>query len=196
MEKLNRTFLLKCGFQYQYTTLKEINGFRILNNSLFKSFYWEYDAELDGEIEKEIICFKSWGKWVLVYNKKTIQLQYIDDLLNLNLINHIEYDMKFVYILKSKLGFKIGRTKNLDDRGSIFNVKLPFKWYFYFICGVKHPKKIEKFLHFMLKSKHINGEWFDLNEFELKTVKQFILNNSNYFISFNSPLNKESPTLK
>lgn len=196
LEKLSQTFLLKCGFQYQYTELKHLNNFKILNNSLFKLSYWEYDVELDGEIEKEIICFKSWGKWILVCNKKTIQLQYTDDLLNLDLIKYVEYDMKFVYILKSKFGFKIGRTKNVDDRGNIFNVKLPFKWYFDFICGVKHPKKIEKFLHFILKSKNINGEWFNLDESELKNIKQFIFNNSNYFISFNSPLNKESPTLK
>lgn len=171
-------------------------GFKLLNNAKFVLSYWEYDVELDGEIEKQIVCFKTWGKWVLIQDKKIILLNSIEDLLNLGIINNIEFDMKFVYIIYCKLGYKIGRTKNIDDRNVIFNVKLPFKWNFHFIYGVKHSKKIEKFLHHVLYKNNLNGEWFNLDDDELLNVKQFIINNSDYLTSFNSPLNNESPTLK
>lgn len=196
MKKISQSFLLKCGFQYEYIANKMLAGFKLLNNAKFVLSYWEYDVELDGEIEKQIVCFKTWGKWVLIQDKKSILLNSIEDLLSLGIINNIEFNMKFIYIIYSKLGYKIGRTKNIDDRNAIFNVKLPFKWNFQFIYGVKHPKKIEKFLHHVLYKNNLNGEWFNLNNDELLNVKQFIINNSDYLTSFNSPLNNESPTLK
>ena len=75
MKKISQSFLLKCGFQYEYTANKMLAGFKLLNNAKFVLSYWEYDVELDGEIEKQIVCFKTWGKWVLIQDKKIILLK-------------------------------------------------------------------------------------------------------------------------
>ena len=61
MEKISWKFLLQCGFQYQYTEKKELLGFKLLNNAKFNFTYWEYDLELDGEIQQNIVCFKSFN---------------------------------------------------------------------------------------------------------------------------------------
>ncbi len=196
MEKISWKFLLQCGFQYQYTEKKELLGFKLLNNAKFNFTYWEYDLELDGEIQQNIVCFKSWGKWILIKNNKAVKITTTNELLELVAIKEIFFEMSFVYIIRSKFGCKIGRSKNIDDRKAIFNVKMPFKWHFELIIGVKNSKKLEKFIHFILNQNKINGEWFDLYPDDLKTIKQFIYNNSDYLITFNSPLNKVSPTLK
>ena len=36
-------------------------------------------------------------------------------------------DVGFIYLIKSKYGYKIGKSKKIQDRLSLFNVKLPFQ---------------------------------------------------------------------
>jgi hypothetical protein len=75
-----------------------------------------------------------------------------------------------VYILGSSLGYyKVGLTTNLTQRFSNFGVKLPFDVWLensktYFDCGWA-----EKYWHLMFDRERVNGEWFQLDEFNLRS---------------------------
>jgi len=77
-----------------------------------------------------------------------------------------------VYLIKSKFGYKIGRTKNLTSRVKLFGVKLPFKIELVQEVQVKDYKYVEKRLHEHFASKHLNGEWFDLSTRDVAEFKQ------------------------
>jgi ribosomal protein L22 len=188
MTKITQSYLLRCGFTYN--SVKAIREcykkkYQKLNRSyknIWNVFYtkniWLYDAELDGEIELKILCFKTFGSWAFNINNTVTSIPTTEELEQLLEINENE-NLNFVYIIESQHGFKIGRTKNIDDRGSIFNVKLPFDWHFYNVFAVRKSKKIEKFLHFVLQNYHKNGEWFQLEHQDLPIIECFIINNNN-----------------
>lgn len=73
----------------------------------------------------------------------------------------------FLYLITShnKAGYKIGITNNPESRLKIIGTKLPFLANIIRLYPM--PKKnainMEKFYHFIFKSKHLNGEWFDLD---------------------------------
>lgn len=77
----------------------------------------------------------------------------------------------FVYVIRSKYGFKIGKTVNLKDRTRLFAVKLPFS------ISVEHAAWFEDYtfaersFHLRFKSKRLEGEWFDLSDGELDQIK-------------------------
>ncbi len=76
----------------------------------------------------------------------------------------------YIYLIKSPLGYKIGKTKDINDRAAIFNVKLPFEWSFEKIFLVPHYHFLEKYLHNLFDNKKINGEWFNLEEKEIESL--------------------------
>jgi hypothetical protein len=78
----------------------------------------------------------------------------------------------FVYLIKSKLDYKIGYSKEIHNRNKIFNVKLPFQWEFAKIFCLEDYKLFEKFLHNIFVDKKLNGEWFDLNEEDLVSIEK------------------------
>lgn len=70
----------------------------------------------------------------------------------------------YVYILKSEYGYKIGKSKKLEDRVKKFGVLLPFS--FDLVCYIKTADhgKVERELHQIFKDDRINGEWFRMDE--------------------------------
>lgn len=180
MQKITQKFLLSNGFSYSYYsgktyTKKSIGEFTILWNAMFKYSYVEFDFELDGEIEKEVLAFKTIGCWIFISDNQLYKLKYQEEINNLNLnINISNKEKEFLYIIKSNLGYKIGRTNNIDNRNAIFNVKLPFNWYFVDIFPVDNSKKLERLFHSIFKLKKINGEWYDLLESDVMDIKRFL----------------------
>lgn len=73
----------------------------------------------------------------------------------------------FLYLITShnKAGYKIGITNNPESRLKTIGTQLPFLASIIRLYPM--PKKnainMEKFYHFIFKSKHLNGEWFDLD---------------------------------
>lgn len=187
MTKITQSYLLRCGFEYNL--VKNIKPehrrkYRSLTKDhkniwrfYFTNTIWQYDAELDGEVEIEVLCFKTFGAWAFSINAVHTNLTTIDEMQELLQI-YPDENLNFIYIIESKMGFKIGRSKNIDNRGSVFNVKLPFEWEFYKIFAIKKTKKMEKFLHFVLRNYHQNGEWFDLKYQDLPAIEVFVLDNS------------------
>lgn len=171
MEKLNLNFFLRSGFKYLPTKKMEMGGLAFSKPYILKYIFTDYNSEFD-ELDTELIIFNHKSKYYLYYNNKIKKLKSIDDLKQFNL--PYNKDSNYIYIISSILGYKIGKTKNISNRGNIFNVKLPFEWDFLQIYLVQDYNKIEHFLHQMLSNCRLNGEWFQLDSEIIKLIGIFI----------------------
>lgn len=181
---LTATEVLKCGFSYIYypsdkifhRKITGIEKYSVANNMLFVKNIWVYDVELDGEINVQYELFKTKRKkWILINRQEIKELFAVQPLIEeINL--SYNPNLNFIYIIKSDLGYKIGKTKKIENRYKIFNVKMPFNWIFTKIFAVpqRDVSKIEKFLHERFQKEKINGEWFQLNEQNIHLIEQFI----------------------
>lgn len=86
----------------------------------------------------------------------------------------IEDRAGWVYVLKQIGGenYKIGHTKNLDDRMYLFRVKLPFKVEFEITIQTADRRKLETELHNHFKDKRVDGEWFTLSNEDLDYIRR------------------------
>jgi len=76
----------------------------------------------------------------------------------------------FVYFIKSDYGFKIGKTKDLNNRLNVFGVKLPFKVELHSYIETIRMNDCESFFHQVFYDRQINGEWFNLDENDLVLI--------------------------
>ena len=79
----------------------------------------------------------------------------------------------YVYVIKSPYGYKIGKTKRMRDRAQLFSVKLPFPIEIVHFAWFDNYSVAESQFHQMFKSKRLDGEWFQLGEGDLATIKRF-----------------------
>ncbi|QRP63222.1 GIY-YIG nuclease family protein [Rhodanobacter sp. FDAARGOS 1247] len=77
----------------------------------------------------------------------------------------------YVYVIRSKLGFKIGKTVNLRSRTRLFAVKLPFPTSVEHYAWFEDYTHAERSFHLRYHEKRLEGEWFDLSESDLKAIK-------------------------
>jgi hypothetical protein len=70
----------------------------------------------------------------------------------------------YVYLIRSEHGYKIGKTKNLNQRLSTFGLKLPFPIELVHALRSNDITRCEWHFHDRFKRKRINGEWFRLTE--------------------------------
>ena len=83
----------------------------------------------------------------------------------------------YIYIIKSKEGFKIGKATDYKSRFSSIKTSSPIELKLHKVYYVKDADSTEKRLHGLVKGKHIRGEWFDLERDDLYTIETFILVN-------------------
>jgi hypothetical protein len=76
-----------------------------------------------------------------------------------------------VYLLKSAYGYKVGRTRNVPARMRAFGVHLPIVYTIPLCVWFDDCHVAERRYHEMFSSKRINGEWFDLNEFDIQQIR-------------------------
>lgn len=97
----------------------------------------------------------------------TFGLKIISTLEKQDNIRMNNYKGTYTYILQdgSSSMFKIGKTKNLKKRLDAFCNKA---YHYRYI----HLGDIEKKLHKMLECKHLSGEWFDLNEEMISSIRE------------------------
>jgi len=86
------------------------------------------------------------------------------------LTRNIKPKFGYVYFLKSKHGYKIGKTKNIKKRMDVFGVKLPFEVKLKYLIKTSYWDVLEKDLHKKFESKKINGEWFDISEKDIENI--------------------------
>lgn len=77
-----------------------------------------------------------------------------------------------VYLIKADNGlFKIGCTKNLDGRLDNFMVTLPYETELITTIRGKKYRETERYLHNKFQSKHVRGEWYDLDQADVEFMK-------------------------
>ena|SRR3990167_11440427 len=76
---------------------------------------------------------------------------------------------EYVYVIKSDLFYKIGRTSNPNLRLGSFRTANPRKVepIIFFPATNVSADKIEQILHGQFESKKVNGEWFLLKDRDL-----------------------------
>lgn len=78
----------------------------------------------------------------------------------------------YVYIIRAETGeYKIGRTKNIDQRMQFFGVKLPFDFDVVHVIPTHDMFKTEKVLHGIYDYARCNGEWFNLTDNDIEYLK-------------------------
>ena len=77
----------------------------------------------------------------------------------------------YVYLIKSKYGYKIGKAVNVKKRSQLFNVKLPFPIEVIHYAHFDNYTEAETRLHNMFSAKRLEGEWFDLTQKDVEYIK-------------------------
>lgn len=82
----------------------------------------------------------------------------------------------YVYLVQSPTGsYKIGRTKDPDNRMKTFSVKLPFEVDYVCLLETADMYALERDLHRKFASKRINGEWFMLAPADVAHIKELVV---------------------
>jgi hypothetical protein len=77
-----------------------------------------------------------------------------------------------VYLVRSvSSAYKIGRTRNPEDRQRTFGIQLPFEVEFIALIEAEDMYTLERELHNRFAQKRINGEWFNLTDADVKYIK-------------------------
>lgn len=81
----------------------------------------------------------------------------------------------FVYVMPAydvngQTGYKIGKTVNPKSRKKTFSVKMPYKVDFIGLFETDDYTKLEVSLHTEFREKRINGEFFALNDDDLRKL--------------------------
>ena len=97
-----------------------------------------------------------------------------------------ESDSKFLYVIRSDLGYKIGITNNYKRRLHELNQVIPIQLWFVRIYIKKGQNennfyKMESNIHLMFNKKNIKGEWFELTQKDIKTIDK-VMQQNNYSI--------------
>lgn len=83
----------------------------------------------------------------------------------------------FIYVIKGEKDFfKIGKTRNLQQRLQLFDVLLPFPVTRVHSAKYQNYSQIEKELHQHFSANRINGEWFRLSESDIEFIKNYKIN--------------------
>jgi hypothetical protein len=78
----------------------------------------------------------------------------------------------YVYLLQSPTkSYKIGRSKNPQDRLKTFSVKLPFEVEYIALIETPDMTGLERQLHERFAEKRVNGEWFELSEEDVQYIQ-------------------------
>lgn len=79
----------------------------------------------------------------------------------------------YVYLLASKHGYKIGKTRRPSQRLTALPTLLPFETKRIFCQQYRDYHSIEHELHEHFQDKHLNGEWFELTAQDIAFVKSY-----------------------
>lgn len=78
----------------------------------------------------------------------------------------------FVYLIQSPTGsYKIGRTRNPNNRMRTFGVQLPFEVDYVCVIETGDMYQLERQLHQQFANKRINGEWFLLDAQDVASIQ-------------------------
>lgn len=81
----------------------------------------------------------------------------------------------FIYIIKAKNIYKIGRSQHFESRVNVYRTENPFKTTVIFQKKVDGYVEVEKDLLDMFKDKRVKGEWFKLSKEDILWIKENII---------------------
>lgn len=81
----------------------------------------------------------------------------------------------YIYILQAGPFYKIGLTRDLDQRRRTVELQLPFPASIVFSVHVDDMFTHERQFHELFADKRMNGEWFDLTDEDLAAIRQMYL---------------------
>ena len=122
--------------------------------------------------------------WILRVNRDELEndieelesnglISYTSDLLPLRKIieKEVHNNNSGVYLIKSELGYyKIGYSSDIDRRFKNLNSLTPAKLEIIHKINVVDYRTLESRLHMMYDKKRLSGEWFDLNNDDVKFI--------------------------
>ncbi|EGA90446.1 hypothetical protein GPDM_05446 [Planococcus donghaensis MPA1U2] len=78
----------------------------------------------------------------------------------------------YVYFVQEHMtgSFKIGKTKHIDKKMNVFNVKLPFENKLIFLIKSADYHQTELAFHEYFSDKRLEGEWFNLTREDLAWI--------------------------
>lgn len=76
----------------------------------------------------------------------------------------------YVYLLKAGSYYKIGRASDISRRLAQFGVQLPFPFECLHTVACSDMIKAEQYLHAKFASKRGNGEWFNLDDNDVRWI--------------------------
>ncbi len=79
-----------------------------------------------------------------------------------------------VYIVKSEGFYKIGLTKNIENRIDSFETNSPFRSELIFFLKTGYPREVEKEIHQLMAHKRHKREWFSLTNEDILTIVRFV----------------------
>jgi hypothetical protein len=84
----------------------------------------------------------------------------------------IDSDFGYVYLMKFKNYYKIGKSINVERRNYEIGIKLPEKFEIVHKIKTDDPAGIESYWHNRFKDKRKQGEWFDLSPTDITAFKR------------------------
>jgi len=78
-----------------------------------------------------------------------------------------------VYLFKSGRYYKIGKTTDTVRRGKEIRIQLPERTDLIHAIKTDDPSGVEAYWHRRFESKRMQGEWFNLNSFDVKAFKRW-----------------------
>ena len=87
--------------------------------------------------------------------------------------DEIERNAGFVYIMQTGEYYKIGISKNVNQRHSGINT-MPYPIELIYSEKVFNYSKVEKELHQLYSAKNKRGEWFSLTEQDIEDIKNYL----------------------
>lgn len=77
-----------------------------------------------------------------------------------------------VYLMRSGVHYKIGRSNHVGRRSYEIAIRLPEKLEVIHEIGTDDPEGIERYWHERFAAKRTNGEWFALSEDDVRAFKR------------------------
>jgi hypothetical protein len=81
-------------------------------------------------------------------------------------------EIGFVYLLKARKFYKVGRSNALGRRERELAIQLPEKANTLHVIRTDDPVGIEAYWHKRFESKRKNGEWFELSAADVKAFRR------------------------